>query len=184
MPEVIPQPLPLRRDTVLGRRQQGCVLKMPPVCLWVRDAWLADVPALRGRAGYSWDMSARWERFLRRTKQGSGVPRMGWLGICTMHPAGKCVPFGRRGRPFRSPIQNTVLSSPQVVSFFCHVKKRSLLNASIPSKIFVAQGFSSNRSVHFFYHKKANEHIVLYFINGPVPASRFLRSFREKNRKR
>ena len=140
--------------------------------LWLRDAWPADVPALRGRAGYSRGMIGPVEKF---SPPGETEWRVSAYGV---------VPFGRRGRPFRSPIQNTVLSSPQVVSFFCHVKKRSLLNASIPLKIFVSQGFSANRSVPFPYHKKANEHIVLYFINGPVQASGFLRSLREKKRKR
>jgi len=34
------------------------------------------------------------------------------------------------------------------------VKKSSLLNDSISLKTFVAQGFSANRSVHFFIIKK------------------------------
>ena len=153
--------------------------------LWLRDAWPADVPALRGRAGYSRGMIGPVEKF---SPPGETEWRVSAYGVepgsaqC-IQPKGVS-PSGWAGRPFRFPILNNIPSSPQVVSFFCHVKKRSLLNASIPLKIFVSQGFSANRSVPFSYHKKANEHIVLYFINGPVPASRFLRSFREKNRKR
>ena len=97
--------------------------------LWSRDAWLADVPALRGRAGCSGGMIGPIEK---------------------VSPLGG----GGAGRPFRFPILNNIPSSPQVVSFFCHVKKRSLLNDSIPLKTFVAQGFSANRSVHFFIIKK------------------------------
>ena len=151
--------------------------------LWSRDAWLADVPALCGRAGCSGGMIGPIEKV-------SPPGETGWRGSAygVESGAAQCIqpkevsPSGG-GRPFRFPILNNIPSSPQVVSFFCHVKKRSLLNASIPPKSLWLKGFRPI-GAFIFYHKKANEHIVLYFINGPVPASRFLRSFREKNRKR
>lgn len=123
--------------------------------LWSRDAWLADVPALRGRAGCSGGMSGPIEKV---SPPGETGWRVSAYGVAS--GAAQCIqpkevsPSGGAGRPFRFPILNNIPSSPQVVSFFCHVKKRSLLNASIPLKIFVAQGFSANRSVHFFIIKK------------------------------
>lgn len=92
--------------------------------LWLRDAWPADVPALRGRAGYSRGMIGRLKSFRHRAKQSGGFPRMGLSRDLHNASSRKGCPLREAGPPFPLPDSEyrTIISASCFVLLSCEEK--------------------------------------------------------------